>query len=216
MKVVAIVPVKRFENAKSRLSGLLSLADRVVLSSLMLEDTLKELVKADRLDELVVVSSDMRAKELAHSQGATFLEEESENGVNAAVGLADSYCAGRGADASIVVPQDLALMDGKEISMACDLADGEEKCVVISPSRRYDGTNILFRKPPDAIATFFDRNSYESHLADANAKGIPVKLYFSKKLMIDIDTPEDARELVMDGAGRKDSKVIDFLRLKLV
>ena len=66
MKVVAIVPVKRFENAKSRLSGVLSLADRVVLSSLMLEDTLQELAKADRLDELVVVSSDMRAKELAH------------------------------------------------------------------------------------------------------------------------------------------------------
>jgi len=194
----------------------LSLDDRVVLSSLMLEDTLRELAKADCLDEIVVVSSDMRAKGLAISRGAKFLEEESENGVNAAVGLADRYCAGSGADASIVVPQDLALMDGEEISMACHLAEGDEKCVVISPSRRYDGTNILFRKPPAAIATFFDRNSYESHLADAKAKGIPVKLFFSKKIMIDIDTPEDARELVMDGAGRKGSKVIDFLRSKMV
>ena len=213
MKVFAIVPVKRFENAKTRLSLMLSPEDRILLSSIMLQETLRALASCRPLDRIIVVSSDERAKELAAAAGATYLHEEKDNGVNAAVELADRYSMSYHADATVVIPQDLPLLDAQEISMACDLASSEARCIVICPSQRYDGTNMLLRKPPAIIRTFFDKNSYENHIAAAKDTGVEVRLFLSKKLMIDIDTPDDARMLIHD-KGLSENKVLAFIKQK--
>ena len=213
IKIFGIVPAKKFENSKTRLSTLLGTEERIQLSGLMLEETLSVLVGAKSLYQIVVVSSDMRAGELAASHGAKFLHEEKDSGVNSAVELADHYCIDQGADATVVIPQDLPLLDALDIDAVGCMADKEKgSCIVICPSLRYDGTNLLLRKPPLAIQTYYDSDSYGSHRKEAARLGISIKLYFSKKLMTDIDTPEDARQLVKEaGSG----KTIDFIRSKL-
>ena len=213
MKIFALVPAKKFENSKTRLSPMLSPEDRVQLSSIMLQEMLEKLATAPSLQRIVVVSSDERARELASSNGATFLHEEKDNGVNAAVELFDSHTMSHHADASIIIPQDLPLLDPQEIATITQLAETEEMCIVICPSQRYDGTNILLRKPPDAISTFFDRNSYENHIAAAKDMGVPVKLFLSKRLMMDVDTPEDARLLANDNSV-KGSRALEFINQK--
>ena len=214
MKVFAIVPVKKFENAKTRLSSLLSLQDRLDLSSIMLEETLRKLATAgSAVQKIVVVSSDRRARKIAESAGAVFQHEDKDNGVNSAVKLGEEYSTTHGADASLVVPQDLPLLDPQEVSAFCELAKGEEMCVVICPSQRYDGTNLLLRKPPAVIPTSFDMDSYENHLASAKEMGIPVRVVTTKKLMLDIDNPDDVQMLLGDSSFR-DSKVLEFLREK--
>lgn len=211
MKTFAIVPVKTFENAKTRLSPTLSAADRVQLSSLMLDDTLSVLRGVQSLQQVVVVSADRRAEEIAARYSAKFLYEEKENGVNSAVALADNYSMDLGADATVVIPQDLPLLDAVDVAMACELAESEDRCIVICPSLRYDGTNLLIRRPPSAIKTYYDSDSYETHIKAAGSLGIPVKLFLSKKLMYDIDTAEDARQLAKEsGAG----KTLAFLKSK--
>lgn len=211
MKTFAIVPVKKFENAKTRLSPTLGADDRIILSSLMLTDTLSVLAGVQSLQQIVVVSGDRRAEEIAARHGAKFLYEEKESGVNSAVALADSYSMDQGADATVVIPQDLPLLDALDVAMACELAGSEDRCVVICPSLRYDGTNLLIRKPPCAIKTYYDSDSYETHIKAAGSLGISVKLFFSKKLMHDIDTPEDARQLAKEsGSG----KTLEFLKSK--
>ena len=82
MKTFAIVPVKRFENAKTRPSSMLDTEDRIRLSSLMLEDTLQILSVAPPLTQVIIVSADKRADEIATKHGAKFLPEEKEKGVN--------------------------------------------------------------------------------------------------------------------------------------
>ena len=214
MKVFAIVPVKKFENGKTRLSSMLSQEDRMHLSSIMLQETLLKLAGAGPIiQRIIVVSSDDRARKIADSHDALFLYEEKDNGVNSAVKLGDTYSLSHDADASLVVPQDLPLLNSQEVSAFCELANGEEKCVVICPSQRYDGTNLLLRKPPAIIPTFFDRNSYENHLALTKEMGIPVRIVTTKKLMLDIDTPDDVRLLLSDPSPQE-SKVLEFLREK--
>ena len=212
MKTFAIVPVKKFENAKTRLSPLLDIKDRIQLSLLMLGDTLQALADASPVQQVVVVSGDRRAPEVAEKHEAKFLHEEKESGVNSAVALGESYCASKGADATIVIPQDLPLLDAADIEMACGLAENENSCIVICPSLRYDGTNMLLRKPPGVINTSYDNDSYKAHIISAKERGIPVKLYFSKKLMADIDTPEDARQLVKEAGP---SSALEFLKARL-
>jgi 2-phospho-L-lactate/phosphoenolpyruvate guanylyltransferase len=211
MKTFAIVPVKRFENAKMRLSSMLDIDDRMRLSSLMLDHTLEVLASIPSLRQVVVVSEDNCAREMAEMHGAKFLREQKESGVNSAVALANSYCIKEEADSTLVIPHDLPLLDGVEISRACALAKNESKCVIICPSFRYDGTNMLLRKPPYVISTFYDSDSYNMHVKSAIELGIPVKLFFAATVMHDVDTPEDARTLAK---GYGNAKTLEFLRSK--
>lgn len=214
MKTFAIVPVKRFENAKTRLSSMLDTEDRIRLSSLMLEDTLQILSVAPPLTQVIIVSADKRADEIATKHGAKFLHEEKENGVNSAVALADGYCIEKeAADATIVIPHDLPLLDTIVISKACELAEKESTCIVICPSVRYDGTNMLLRKPPSVIGTFYETDSYNMHVRTAIKLGIPAKPLLSKSLMYDIDTPEDALHLIKE--ENVAAKSLEFIKSKL-
>jgi 2-phospho-L-lactate/phosphoenolpyruvate guanylyltransferase len=214
MKTFAIVPVKRFENAKTRLSSMLDTEDRIRLSSLMLEDTLQILSVAPPLTQVIIVSADKRADEIATKHGAKFLPEEKEKGVNSAVALADIYCIEKeAADATIVIPHDLPLLDSIVISKACELAEKESTCIVICPSVRYDGTNMLLRKPPSVIGTFYETDSYNMHVRTAIKLGIPVKPLLSKSLMYDIDTPEDALQLIKE--ENVAAKSLEFIKSKL-
>jgi 2-phospho-L-lactate/phosphoenolpyruvate guanylyltransferase len=215
MKTFAIVPVKRFENAKTRLSSMLDTEDRIRLSSLMLEDTLQILSVAPSLTQVIIVSADKRADEIATKHGAKFLPEEKENGVNSAVALADGYCIEKeAADATMVIPHDLPLLDTIVISKACELAEKESTCIVICPSVRYDGTNMLLRKPPSVIGTFYETDSYNMHVRTAIKLGIPVKPLLSKSLMYDIDTPEDALHLIKE-ENVAAAKSLEFIKSKL-
>ncbi|MDQ4015236.1 MAG: 2-phospho-L-lactate guanylyltransferase [Thermoproteota archaeon] len=215
MKTFAIVPVKRFENAKTRLSSMLDTEDRIRLSSLMLEDTLQILSVAPSLTQVIIVSADKRADEIATKHGAKFLPEEKENGVNSAVALADGYCMEKeAADATMVIPHDLPLLDTIVISKACELAEKESTCIVICPSVRYDGTNMLLRKPPSVIGTFYETDSYNMHVRTAIKLGIPVKPLLSKSLMYDIDTPEDALHLIKE-ENVAAAKSLEFIKSKL-
>lgn len=211
MNTFAIVPVKTFENAKMRLSSMLDIEDRIRLSSLMLEYTLGVLVSVPSLTQVVVVSADKRAEDIAAKHGANFLREEKDSGVNSAVALADSYSMKEEAEATVVIPYDLPLLNAIDISRASNVAKNQSRCIVICPSVRYDGTNMLLRKPPSVISTFYDSDSYNMHVNSAINHGIPVKLYFSKTVMCDIDTPEDARQLAKE-AG--DAKTLKFLKSK--
>lgn len=214
MKTFAIVPVKRFENAKTRLSSMLDTEDRIRLSSLLLEDTLQILSVAPPLTQVIIVSADKRADEIATKHGAKFLPEEKEKGVNSAIALADGYCIEKeAADATIVIPHDLPLLDSIVISKACELAEKESTCIVICPSVRYDGTNMLLRKPPSVIGTFYENDSYNMHVRTAIKLGIPVKPLLSKSLMYDIDTPEDALQLIK--VENVAAKSLEFIKSKL-
>ena len=213
MKTFAIVPIKRFENAKTRLSSILDTDDRIRLSLLMLEDTLQILSAVHSLSQLITVSADKRVGEIAVKYGANFLLEEKERGVNSAVALADSYCMKKAADATMVIPHDLPLLDSTDISKACELAENESTCIVICPSVRYDGTNMLLRKPPSVIGTFYETDSYNMHVKAAIRLGIPVKRLLSKGLMHDIDTPEDALEIMKEETVT--ARSLEFIKSKI-
>jgi len=214
MNLFAIVPVKRFENAKTRLSSVLDRDERIRLSLLMLEDTLGVLTTSPSLTEVIIVSSDKRVEKLARKHGALFVNEEKENGVNSAVALADSYCIREAAEATMIIPHDLPLLDERDISKVQEIAQNELQCIVICPSHRYDGTNMLLRKPPSVIATFYDSDSYNMHIKTATSCGVSIKHYFSKSLMYDIDTPEDALQLIREETGST-AQSIEFLRSRL-
>lgn len=213
----AIVPVKNFESGKSRLASLLTVEERVKLSELFLDYTLNTLTNTSAISNVVVVSSDKRAERIAKIHNAKFLQEKKNQGVNAAVALADVYISEYAVDATIVIPQDLPLLLPEDIERICTSAQEHEKCLVICPSLRFDGSNALLRRPPLLITTNYDNDSYNVHIKKAKASDAIIKIIKTKRIMTDIDTVEDVINLIKINSRNKDNinKAVGFLTSKI-
>jgi 2-phospho-L-lactate/phosphoenolpyruvate guanylyltransferase len=212
LKIVAIVPVKNFERGKSRLASLLTVKERIKLSELFLDNTLNTLTKTPVISQSVIISSDKRAEESVKKYDAIFLGEKKDKGVNAAVALADTHISEYAVDASIVIPQDLPLLLPEDIECIYTAADKNERCLVICPSLRFDGSNALLRRPPLLLKTNYDNDSYNIHIKNAEASNACVKSIHIKRIMIDIDTIEDIIKLTEFSST---NKVVAFLKSKI-
>ena len=191
MKTFAIVPIKRFDSAKSRLGTLLNKHERIQLSTLLLRRTVHILESSTSVKKIVLVSSDANAEKIAQICGVTFLKEKIQRGVNSAVDMADKFCAAAGADATIVLPVDLPLVLPEDIDIVCNAALTESRCIILCPSYKFDGSNILLRKPCNIIRTSYDANSYLTHVSEGIRTNIKTSVLFIGRLMIDIDTIQD-------------------------
>lgn len=194
MKIAAVIPMKSLHSAKSRLSNILTAQQRKNLAMYLLDATIKELKKSNFISEIIIVSNDKAVKNYSCLNNLKFMRD-SDEGVNKAVILADNYCIDNGLNANIVIPPDLPFISAKEIDEICTISNKYHKCIIICPSKRFDGTNILFRKPPDVIKTHYDDNSYMNHLKEADKFKIPIETLDIVKLRFDLDTKEDLLEL---------------------
>jgi 2-phospho-L-lactate/phosphoenolpyruvate guanylyltransferase len=216
MKIFALVPVKRFESSKSRLSSVLNVIERKELSQLLLTNTLSVLTEASTISEIVIVSSDEGAMEIARKNGAEVLRESEDHGVNAAIARADDYSIKNGAEATVVIPQDLPLLVAADVNMICRKAESPDRCLVVCPSIRYDGSNALLRKPSRLLKTSYDQDSFNAHIRAATKSGIPIKVFLSKRIMLDLDTTEDLK-ILMNRQERWEitNLPLDYLKSKL-
>ena len=65
--------------------------------------------------------------------------------------------------------------------------------VIITPSRKKNGTNLLFRSPPDIIGTSYDNNSYFKHLDMIKVRNLQHWIYLEDSIRLDLDEPEDIK-----------------------
>ena len=205
MKVCIIIPVKRLRDSKSRLADVLPLEARVNLSLYLLEDLLDIIRAIDNLTPMVIGHDD-DVKSIARRYKARFIKDDSK-GVNDAIALADRYS--KRFDASIVIPIDLPLMSKDDLKMLIDDAKDKKKYVIIIPSSRFDGTNILLRKPPSVMDTYYDMDSYLLHLNKALELGLEVSILLNHKLMHDLDSIDDIDYIIEHGS---DKRSIRYLR----
>lgn len=190
LKTAAIIPVKTFSRAKSRLD--LPGGVKVSLCKMMLEELLRTLSLSPQIAETVVVTSDPAAAEIAERLGATVVAEEAESGVNGAVALGDDYAKRRGIDATVVLPQDIPFTRTQDVDFLLKVQIPPDFVTVV-PSRKFDGTNALVRMPPDIMGTSYDQDSYRSHMDAAKNHSRNPSTLFVKRVMMDIDDADDIR-----------------------
>jgi len=186
--IFVIVPVKKLEEAKSRLSPLLLNDERKEFCLKMLEDVLTTVKTTRHIDQTVVVSKDEEAFHAAKSFDAAPLTE-GQPGLNQAVSKAISWCIQRGATSTLVLPADIPLVTPMDLNRILSL--GEKAAVVISPSRSGSGTNALLLTPPNVIPTFYGQHSFQRHIEEASTRAIRFRTLRSPRIALDIDTVED-------------------------
>lgn len=196
MKSWVVIPVRKLENAKSRLSNVLDEKCRREFSLRMLHDVLDSTFLARNVEKVLVVTPDLKVLEFSKSLGADVLFEEFEKGVNQAVSHAINYCMKFDSPPIFILPSDIPLIQPEDLDRVMKI--GEKKpSVVISPSIRFDGTNLLFLNPPNIIKTFhYEQNSFYSHLVECFRLSVKVSVYVSKRVMLDIDCSRDLVEFL--------------------
>jgi 2-phospho-L-lactate/phosphoenolpyruvate guanylyltransferase len=191
--IFALLPVKAFRNAKQRLSGFLSQAEREALARLMYEHVLETLCAARGLDRVVVATSDPDAARHARLSGATIFEEERQISHSHSADAAAHRAKLMGAETVLLAPIDVPLVTVEEIE---DLIAAARPGVIIVPSADGTGTNALVRTPPDAIRSCFGPGSFHAHLEQARANGVEARVLRPPGLLFDVDTPDDVAELM--------------------
>src|SRR5579875_147281 len=188
LRVGAIIPVKTFSRAKSRLT--LPPEKKETICRIMLESVLGTVTRSEVIEKTVIVSKDEAALGMGKRFGATGIYDGEELGVNHAVRLADDHLKGEGFDLTIVFPQDIPLIQGSDIqSLLSFRMPG--RFVLVVPSRKFDGTNALVRRPVDVMETHYDEDSYKIHLENAERKGAHSALILIQRVMLDVDDEAD-------------------------
>ncbi|HET9009034.1 MAG TPA: 2-phospho-L-lactate guanylyltransferase [Nitrosarchaeum sp.] len=193
MKIAAIIPVKTFSLAKTRLD--LSVQQKEELCRIMLEEILHILSISPQIEKIVIVTKEEKAIELGKKYNTATIQDNEEKGVNSAVALADKYLLENQFDASIVFPQDIPFIKTQDIDFMLNYKVPPNFAIVV-PSRRFDGTNALVRMPIDLMTTHYDEDSYKIHMNTAKENTRNVALVFVKRIMWDVDNMEDLKFLL--------------------
>ena len=188
MAVFVIIPVKGLDNAKSRLSSLLTDDERKQFCLKMLEDVLRTVKSTKYPHETVVVSKDPMMSKIAKNFDAGYLKER-KRGLNKTVSEAIDWCVERGAASVLVLPADIPLVEPTDLNIMFIL--GEKASIVVSPSKDGKGTNALLLTPPNVSPTFYGPHSFQRHIKEASKLKISFRRYRSPRIALDIDTVED-------------------------
>lgn len=203
-KLWAVMPVKRFVQAKQRLAGLLDANERAALACAMFEDVLHVLVSSSCVAGVLVVTGDPMATVIARGAGADVLCDPPEPGLvpavrHAARTLAAAQCAGM-----LVVPADLPLIKPVDIELIARGHLTSPKVTLVAASND-GGTNALACSPPDAVPICFGEDSFRQHHDAALARGLTPTVLTLPRFGCDIDRPADLFALLEDSSATSTS-----------
>ena len=208
MRISAVVPVKSFSKSKTRLQ--LPVEKRTDLCKIMLEEVLCVIKKSNLFEKIVIVSKDEEALKISKKFGVDEIYDYDELGVNKAVNLADKYSLENKMDASIIFPQDIPFLQVEDIQALLHFQTSSN-CVLVVPSRKYDGTNALFRTPVDIMGTHYDEDSYKIHLDTAYSCSNTSSLVLIRRIMLDIDDSIDLEYALLSNEKPSICSVISSL-----
>ena len=193
--VWAILPVKRLDAAKQRLSGALTAAERRNLFRHMLDDSLAAISRSTSLRGVLMVTGDPEACSMADRIGARILMTESDEGQSAAVSRAAEVLSDEGVQKIITLPGDVPLMTAAEIDIVCaSLVDAPTMTIV--PNRDDSGSNSIACSPPCAVPFAFGEMSFQRHVGAARALQLSTTVLRLPGMALDIDVESDLVELL--------------------
>jgi 2-phospho-L-lactate guanylyltransferase len=210
MRATAVVPVKRFALAKSRLGPGVEETRKPELVAAMIADVLEAIGEARLVERTIVVSQEPRAADLAAAAGADLLDDFDDASHSAAALAGIAAAEATGAECVALLPGDCPLLDPRELDKM--LTGVPAPYVAVIPDRHGTGTNALVLAPPSAIEPSFGEGSRERHVAAARAAGIPYGVEELSSLGLDLDTPADIVALTMrvemSGGARRTAKAL--------
>lgn len=185
----AVIPFKK-NNAKSRLSALLSEKEREELAMAMLIDVTEALLGSGCFEVIDVLSTsiiDIRGVNIVLTDKGLnealneYLQKMTSHSINEPV---------------LIIMADIPLVSTENIrDITSSPAD-----IVIAPGRM-GGTNALFIRDPSSFRVDYYGASFLKHNNIASRNGLDIEIFDSFNLSTDIDEVADLAEVLLHGKG---------------
>ena len=182
-ETVVVVPIRSFDDAKTRLAEVLDLADRRTLARAMAATVLRAALELP----VVVVSDDAEVIDWAFTTGARSLPV-GVTGLDRSITAAVDHLAAEGVDRVIVAHADLP--HAHDLGIVAD-PTGNLAAVAIAPDRHHDGSNVLSVPTGAGFRFAYGPGSFARHVAEAERLGLPVTVVDDASLAWDVDSPDD-------------------------
>ena len=195
--IPVLIPVNALGRAKGRLAALLRPDERETLALITFETVLHAAGPAAIVltpDERIAALAQGRATVLAEDPGRKGLNEQLERAVAALLSEEQRF------HALLILHADLPLATEGAIQTLMSL--GEPGTATLVPSRD-GGTNAMLLSPPGRFELAYGPDSFAKHVRAAKAAGVEVRTNENRELRLDLDTPDDIRELLRAPRGRQ-------------
>ncbi|NJD64021.1 MAG: 2-phospho-L-lactate guanylyltransferase [Chloroflexi bacterium] len=193
-----LIPAKGLGKAKGRLAGVLSAEERKSLALITLETVLRAAGP-----RAVVLTPDERVAAHVGGRGRVLLEVAGAGGLNPQLDLAVATLMADGTVTTrlLILHADLPLATAGAIQTLDDLGTGANTAVLVESGD--GGTNAMLLSPPGRFALAYGPGSFAKHRAAAEAAGMVVVTNQNRELTLDLDKPDDLRELLRTPRGRQ-------------
>lgn len=191
----AVLPIKKFDGAKQRLSSAYDAAFRRRLMMTMVEDVCAALSKSRHLAGIVVVTEDPQALSVAAHWRALTTDRGADGGHTSAVKGGAAFILERELGGMLALPGDVPGVTAEEIDR---LIAGHPpgRAFSICPSHDRRGSNGIVATPADLVPLAYGDDSFLPHLDAARARGLSPRIVELEGLGLDIDHPEDIAALL--------------------
>jgi len=192
--VIAVVPVKPLCRVKGRLSAAYPLEYRQALCLAMLEDLLRKLEQTGCFSRICVMSREERlAGWLAQlALPASLLSDPRDLSLNASAALAAVYCR-RFDNAMLFIHADLPLARPNDILLLLEAL--RDRDLALAADRNGTGTTALAAWLPLPVVPRFGPDSLARHIRQCQEAGLHYRVVGHERLGLDVDRPEDLRNL---------------------
>lgn len=214
-QIWALVPVKNFAFAKSRLASVLSTEDRHALALAMTLDVATALKRSRTVARVVMVSDIPALNRLIGMDGIKHFDTRRARGLNEDLASAASWAGAQGATHVLIVHADLPRLTPQAIDrFVTEGGDASASLMRAAACKQGSGTNLLLASVPLPLPLVFGKNSLARFYRAAAATDVVVEVIHDTSLAGDIDEPDDFRALLLaytrgELAGRATA---DFLR----
>lgn len=191
--VVAVVPIRSFNNGKTRLASVLSPDERAAFLRDSAGRVIDAALQSRLVDTLLVVSPDPEALAWATGFGRRVhgLQQPADRpGLNGAMDAARTWAIERDADRLLSLFADLPRLTTFDIRRML----ARRSPVVLGPDRRGEGTNAMLLRlqgPGEGLRFAFGEGSLRKHLGEAERLGLEATIQETPGIGFDLDTPED-------------------------
>ena len=191
-KTWAILPVKAFDRAKTRLSSVLASTQRESVARLMATDVLRALSITSEIDRILLLGQGPDQEALARRFDCAYEDDDPSLDVSANVTRIARMPEIQSAKMFLLVAADLPRLCSKDFAR---ILRGHEEGVTICRAVRDGGTNVFIATMPQQVTFSFGAGSAKRHALAARAAGQKVSVLDDTAFQRDIDTPADLHYL---------------------
>ena len=197
-----VIPMKRLDEAKTRLREAVPEEERKKLCLSMLKHLLSQACLCPEFDRIYIISPQEEIMDwLPGFEQVKHICSCRDRGLNSAAEEAAGVLFRDGLHTMVFLHGDLPYVTAQDLK--CLYREAQKAQVVLVPDQTGTGTTALAATPPGCLRTSFGPGSFQKHKITCEKQGLSYRIYENPRLGMDMDLPQDWEKFCHKGGQDK-------------